>query len=390
MRPLRHHLAEDTIDRPDMDRLIRWLKTYPRLTKGKVTVAFETQWGRWLGRRHSVFCNSGSSANLLMFDALRLSGRLRNLKVVVPSVGWATSIAPAIQLGFQPLMCEADPDTFGLDLDHLERLLKRHRPSAVLLVQVLGVPHKMDAVMRLKRRYGFLLMEDACAAVGAEYHARKVGTFGDLSSFSYYFGHQFSTIEGGMVCTDDKRLADLVLMLRSHGWSKDLNRTTSRALVRKHHIDDFHSPFVFYIPGYNLRSTDLNAYIGLGQLKKLHRTVATRRKHHEHYRRRLADRFHVQRSDARSRSCSISFAMLARDVQERKAVVAALEKAGVETRIFSAGNLGLHPFWYERHGKASFPVADRIHHTGLLLPNHPSLSSVDVAGICDVVLSAVQ
>src|SRR5438552_9667439 len=100
MRARRYHLAEDTVDRRDVDRLIRWLKTYPRLTKGKVTLEFEAKWGRWLGRRHSVFCNSGSSANLLMFEALRLSDRLKNRKVVVPSVGWATSVAPAIQLGF--------------------------------------------------------------------------------------------------------------------------------------------------------------------------------------------------------------------------------------------------------------------------------------------------
>ncbi len=390
MRALRYHLAEDTIDRRDIDRLIRWLKTYPRLTKGKVTLEFEAKWNRWLGRRHSVFCNSGSSANLLMFDALRLSGRLTNQKVVVPSVGWATSIAPAIQLGFEPFMCEADPDTFGLDLGHLESLLRRHRPAAVLLVQVLGVPHKMDEVMRLKRRYGFWLLEDACAAVGAEYHDRKVGTFGDLSSFSYYFGHQSSTIEGGMVSTDDKRMADLLLMLRSHGWSKELAPAAHRALVRKHRIDDFHSPFVFYVPGYNLRSTDLNAYVGLGQIDKLSAIATARHKNHERYRRRLADRFYVQHTDERSRSCTISFALLASDGEERRAIVSALEKAGIETRIFSAGNLGLHPFWYERYGKASFPMADRIHHTGLFLPNHPSLKRADVDHISDVVLAAAQ
>ena len=119
-------LAQDTIDRQDIDRLIDWLRTYPRLTKGAVTLEFEKQWNRWLGRSQSVHCNSGSSANLLMYYTLLLSGKLHNKKVIVPSVGWVTTIAPAIQFGFEPIMCEADQDTFGLDLNHLEDLLRRH------------------------------------------------------------------------------------------------------------------------------------------------------------------------------------------------------------------------------------------------------------------------
>ncbi|MDO8462566.1 MAG: DegT/DnrJ/EryC1/StrS family aminotransferase, partial [Deltaproteobacteria bacterium] len=122
--PIKYHLAEDTIDKTDVDKLIGWLKTYPRLTKDKVTLQFEEKWNKWLGTPYSVFCNSGSSANLLMYYTLLLSGRLKNKKVIVPSVGWVTSIAPAIQFGFEPIMCEADKETFGLDLNHLEELLK--------------------------------------------------------------------------------------------------------------------------------------------------------------------------------------------------------------------------------------------------------------------------
>lgn len=389
MKPIKYHLAEDTVDRRDVDRLAAWLKTYPRLTKGALTVEFERGWSRWLGRRHSVFCNSGSSANLLMYDALLLSGRLKNKKVIVPSVGWVTSIAPAIQLGMTPIMCEADSDTFGLDLNHLEALLKKHKPASVLMVQVLGVPHKMDELLALKKKYGLRLMEDACAAIGAYYKGRAVGSFGDLASFSFYFGHQFSTIEGGIVSTDDKELSDLLLMLRSHGWSKDLDRAAHRRLVAKHGIDDFHSPFVFYQPGYNLRSTDLNAFIGLGQLEKLDSIIAARERNHARYKENLAGKLHLQTSPESSRICSISFGALAEDGRQRHRIVRALEDNGIETRIFSAGNLGLHPFWYERYGKASFPMADRIHHTGFFLPNNPSLTLKDVDFISDVVRGAL-
>lgn len=381
-------LAYDTIDRHDIDRLIEWLRTYPRLTKGAVTLDFESRWSRWLSRSYSAHCNSGSSANLLMYYALLVSGRLRNKKVIVPSVGWVTSIAPAIQFGFEPIMCEADPETFGLDLNHLEALLKQHQAQAVMLVHVLGVPHKMREMLALKDRYGFILMEDACAAIGASYEGRKVGSFGDLASFSFYFGHQMSTVEGGMVSTDDKAFSDLLLMLRSHGWSKDLDPATHRDLVTRHLIDDFHSPFVFYEPGFNLRSTDLNAFIGIGQLEKLDWMTEQRRLNHARYLDRLREYFYVQQAPPGSQVASISVGLVADSREQRRRIVQSLVQHGIETRIFSAGNLGLHPFWTSRYGTASFPVADRIHHCGFFLPNHAGLTAEDIEAISQVLLEA--
>lgn len=389
--PIKYYLAQDTIDRKDIDRLVSWLRTYPRLTKGEVTVEFEEKWSQWLGRKYSTFCNSGSSANLLMFYILLLSGRLKNKKVVVPSVGWITSIAPAIQFGFEPLMCEADPDTFGLDLNHLDDLLKKHKPSTVMLVQVLGVPHKMKELLSLKAKYGFILLEDACAAVGSSTREKKLGAYGDLSSFSFYFGHQISTVEGGMVSTDDKGFQDLLLMARSHGWSKDLDPAARQALVDQYQVDDFHTPFVFYEPGFNLRSTDLSAFIGLGQVDKLDGIVSRRHENHMLYKKYLEEKFYIQSwGDPQAKISSISFGAVAENTDQRRAVVSALVENGIETRIFSAGNLGLHPFWFNRYGKASFPVADRIHHCGLFLPNHPALGSEDIGFISEVVLSAIR
>ncbi|MDO8526152.1 MAG: DegT/DnrJ/EryC1/StrS family aminotransferase [Deltaproteobacteria bacterium] len=389
MKPIQFYLAEDTIDKKDVDQLIDWLKTYPRLTKDKLTVQFQDKWSQWLGTKYSMFCNSGSSANLLMYYVLQLSGRLKNKKVIVPSVGWVTSVSPAIQLGYEPIMCEADPDTFGLDLNHLEALLKEHNPSTVLMVQVLGVPHKMDEMMALKEKYGFFLLEDACAAIGASYRGKKVGTFGDMASFSAYFGHQFSTIEGGLVSTDDKQFNDLLQMNRNHGWAKDLDAETQKAYTQKYGIDDFHSPFVFYHPGFNVRSTDLQAFIGLGQVDKLDWIVSRRQENHARYKKHFEGKLYFQKYDAESTICSISFGALAKDNDQRRKIVSSLVENGVETRIFSAGNLGLHPFWYERYGKASFPMADRIHHCGFFLPNNPSLKVEDIDFISGVVLEAM-
>lgn len=377
-------LADSVIDSNDTDQLIEWLKNNPRLTKDKLTSEFERQWAKWVGTRYAVFCNSGSSANLLMAYAALISGRLDNKKVIVPSVGWVTTIAPFMQFGFEPIMCGADKDNFGLNLEHLEHLVKKHKPATVIMVQVLGVPSDMDALKKLQKKYKFMLMEDACAALGSTYGGKKVGSFSDMSSFSFYFGHQLSTIEGGMVNTNDKKLYDLLLMLRSHGWGKDLDEATRRGLMRTYRVDDFHKPFTFFVPGFNVRSTDLNAFLGLGQMKKADKISAIRRRNHEIYAQTLK---HVefQKWNKKAVPCSISFGAVARDIKHRIQIVNALNADHIETRLFSAGNLGLHPFWYNQYGKFHDPVADKVHECGFFLPNNESLEEGDIRFICDVV-----
>ncbi|MEK7089971.1 MAG: DegT/DnrJ/EryC1/StrS family aminotransferase, partial [Patescibacteria group bacterium] len=357
-----------------------------QLTKGGLTLEFEKKWADWIGSKYAVFCNSGSSANLLAAYAALLSGKLKNKKVIVPSVGWVTTIAPFIQFGFEPVMCGADKDSLGLDLTELEGLLKKHKPGVVVLVQVLGVPTHMRVMKALQKKYGFMLIEDACAALGAEYGGKKIGAFSDMSTFSFYFGHQLSTIEGGMVNTSNKDLYHLLLMLRSHGWGKDLPPGVRSAYMRKHKVDEFHQPFTFFVPGFNLRSTDVNAFLGLRMMKKADRVMKIRHQNHLLYAKNLKT-VDFQQWPNEARPVSISFGALAKNPEHRKNIVRALVKSGIETRLFSAGNLGLHPFWYERYGKFHHPVSDRVHSTGFFLPNNESMSEKDVLFICGVVNS---
>lgn len=391
MMDIKYHLAEDTIDREDIRALIVWLEGEPRLTMGPLTPQFEEKWSAWWGRKHSLFCNSGSSANLLMFSALLSSRKLKNKKVIVPSAGWPTTVTPALQLGFEPIMCEADKDTFAMDVDRLEELLKAHNPGAVIFVQILGVPHRhIDRLLELKRQYGFVLLEDACAAMGASYHGRKVGTFGDMASFSLYFGHQLSTIEGGVVSTDDDEFSDLLLMHRSHGWGKDLPAASREALIRKYRVNDAHRPFIFYEPGFNLRATDLQAFLGLRQLDKMDWLIARRSENHRLYRKLLGEKLHAQAFDEETVPCSIHFCSLAESEKERDIIATALEAHGIETRLYTAGNLGLHPFWANRYGEAHFAWADELYRRGFFLPNHPSLAKEDVEFIAGVVVKAIN
>ncbi len=385
--PKHYRLAEDTIDEQDIEELIAWLRENPRLTQGELVKEFERQWAAWIGTRQAVFVNSGSSANLLMYYALHLSGRLKNRKVVVPAVAWATTVAPAIQLGFEPVMCEAEPETYGLDPNYLEALLQKHDPAAVIMVHVLGVPAKLEEILALRDRYGFHLMEDACAALGSRYDGRRVGVFGELSTFSFYFGHQSSTIEGGMICTDDDELADILAMIRSHGWANDIAPEKEAALVREHDVIDFNRRFAFYHPGFNVRSTDLNARIGLSQMKKIDWVTSRRMGHHRRYQELFSGTGFDFQQNPRADIASISFAVMAASREHRERIGAALRQNRIETRPLGGGSMARQPFWTKRYGVQALPIADRIHETCLHLPNHPGLSAEDIGFIGDTVLA---
>lgn len=385
MNDIKFPLAKETINDEDVDALCGWLKSYPRLTKGQLTWDVEREWADFIGTKHAVFNNSGSSANLLMIYAAIQAGRIPNKKIVVPSVGWVTTIAPAIQFGLKPIMVGADPETFGIDLDQLEDVCERERPDAVIFVQVLGVPHYKERLLSLKQKYGFILLEDSCAALGASYaDGTMVGTVGDMSSFSFYFGHQLSTIEGGMVNTSDDELFETLLMLRSHGWGKDLPQQSYNKLIKENDVDDFHKPFTFFIAGFNLRSTDLQAFLGLRQIKKANWVSEQRNKNHLLYAELLNGHVEFQQW-GENNPVSISFGALARSKEHRREIVERLVANGIETRIFSAGNLGTHPFWKKRYGKFEDKVSDKIHSCGFFVPNYPELAENDIRFICKVI-----
>jgi len=385
MNNIKYPLAKETINEEDIDALCEWLKTYPRLTKGELTWEVEDKWAEYIGTNYAVFNNSGSSANLLMVAAALQAGRIPNKKIVVPSVGWVTTISPAIQLGLEPIMVGADPETYGMDLDQLEAVCERDQPDAVIFVQVLGVPHHKERLLALKEKYGFILLEDACAALGASYaDGNMVGTVGDMSTFSFYFGHQLSTIEGGMVNTDDKELYDTLLMLRSHGWAKDLDEQAYKQKVEEYGIDDFHKPFAFFIPGFNLRATDLQAFIGLRQIDKAKWVSSRRNENHVRYAKNLEGVVEFQ-DWGNSVPVSISFGALAKNSEHRREIVSRLVENGIETRIFSAGNLGLHPFWVDLYGEFNDEMSNRIHSCGFFIPNYPEMSNEDIDFICSIV-----
>jgi len=375
-------LVKDTIDGNDIKKLISWLETNPRLTKGELNVKFEKEWSEWLGKKFSVFVNSGSSANLAAVYALLLSGKLRNNKIVVPAVSWVTTVTPAVQFGMEPIMCECDEDNLGLNIEHLKQIIKEHNPSSIILVHVLGFPNHMNEIVELCKEHDIRLIEDTCESIGSEYEGKKLGTFGDLSTFSFYFGHHMSTIEGGMISTDDEELYHILLSIRSHGWDRDLPKSKQIELREKYNIGDFRSLYTFYYPGFNLRATDLQAFIGLEQLKKLDLIVKNRNLNYQKYHEGIKNNEWKINPPKDSFISNFSYPVITKNIKE---LVEKLTENNVECRPLICGSINEHPFWYERYGKQDLPISKKVHEYGLYLPNNHQMTVEEIDKVVNIV-----
>ena len=379
-------LVNDTIDNNDIDKLIEWLQTYPRLTKGELTIKFEEKWSNWLGVKHSVFCNSGSSANLLMLWALVEANRIsRDSKVVVPSLAWATDLSPVIQLGMTPILCDINLEDLSVDLDDLEKIFKESKPEVLLLVSVLGLVPDMIKISKLCKKYNVILLEDTCEGMGSECGNKKLGTFGLMSSFSTYFGHHISTIEGGLVSTNDTELFEILKSIRSHGWDRDASDDYKAKLRKKWDTSEFDALYTFYHSGFNLRSTDLQAFIGLGQIDKLDSICEKRNDNFKIYQKELKNFRPYVWEWAEDFISNFAYPVIADDVEERDEIIKRLQEANIEVRPMICGSMGTQPFYMKKYGDNILFNANVVDKTGFYVPNHPGLSKDDIIKICDII-----
>ena len=373
-------LVKDTIDNKDIDRLVDWLKTYPRLTKGTVTLEFEAKFSKWLGRKYSVFCNSGSSANLLMLSVLK--EKYDSKKVVVPSVAWSTDLAPVIQLGLQPILCDCNMKDLAVDLEHLEKIFTEESPDALLLVSALGLVPDMNKIVELCSKYDVILLEDTCESMGCEFVNRKLGTFGIMSSFSTFFGHHISTIEGGLISTDDKELYELLVAIRSHGWARDLSVETQLNLLEEWNVSEFDSLYTFYYPGFNMRSTDLQAYIGLAQVDKLDDWGRKRLTNFNLYQELIENDYWKPDIDLNHFVSNFAYPIIH---PNRNIIVENLRKNDVEVRPLICGSMGTQPFYVKKYGRLELPNVSVVDKYGFYVPNHPTLTYDEIELICNIV-----
>jgi len=378
-------LVKDTIGNEDIDSLINWLKSYPRLTKGQVTLKFENKFSKWLNRKYSVFCNSGSSANLLMLSVLK--EKYNSKTVVVPSVSWATDLAPVMQLGMTPILCDCNMKDLSVDLKHLEEIFQKESPDALMLVSVLGLVPDMNKIVELCFEYNVLLLEDICESLGCEYRDKKLGTFGKMSTFSTFFGHHISTIEGGFICTDDKDLYELLVSMRSHGWDRDLSVETQSKLQEDWNVSEFDSLYTFYYTGYNFRSTDLQAYIGLSQIDKLDKWGRIRANNFETYQKLIENDYWKPDVDLNDFTSNFAYPVIHPD---RDLIIKELKDNNVEVRPMICGSMGTQPFYVKKYGRLELPNVSIVDKYGFYVPNNPKLTEEEIEFICELINSKIN
>jgi len=377
-------LSENTISKNEIKHLAKWLKTFPKLTKDQITVEFENKWSNYLGIKYSTFVNSGSSAILITLYALDILGKLNNKKIVIPSLSWATDLAPAIQLGLVPILCDCNMDDLSVDIEQLENIFKTEHPDCLILVSVLGLVPDMDKISLLCNKYNVILLEDACESVGSLCNGKKLGTYGMASVFSFYYGHHISTIEGGMVCTDDSELDTVIKMLRSHGWSRDINKSQKLMLKNKYNISDFDELYTFYIPGFNLRSTDLQAFIGLMQIDKIQSVVKARNYNYNYYQENIINEWKPKDN----KNCFVSNFAYPIITKHREELIKSLIENKIETRPLICGSMHKQPFYKYVNSSITnnnLTNSEIVTKYGLYIPNHPHLSVKDLNKIVKTV-----
>jgi CDP-6-deoxy-D-xylo-4-hexulose-3-dehydrase len=358
-----------------------------QFTMGKYVREFEQAFAARLGARHAVMVNSGSSANLVGVAAFCFKKDrplARGDEVIVPAIAWATTYAPLQQYGLAMKVVDVELDTLNMDVSQLEAALTP-RTRMVVAASILGNPCALDVIRAFCDRHGLYFLEDNCESLGAELGGRPCGRFGDVGTFSFFFSHHMSLVEGGMLLTDDAELADLARALRAHGWTRDLSAGTSLVEPRG---DSFHEAYRFILPGYNVRPLEFTAAAGLEQLKKLDPMVALRRKNAEAFTRRFAGdpRFIIQREHGTSSWFAFTVILNPALGINRAAVMQGMKDAGIGYRMITGGCVVRHEFIKHFDWSTAGPIvhANTAHDHGFFVGNHPQDLTPQIARLHEV------
>ncbi len=381
---IRYSLSNDTWDEKELEAIRRVISSN-RFTMGVEVEAYEKAFAKYFGAKYAVMSNSGSSANLLAISALIYSGRLqRGDEVLVSAVSWSTTYFPLEQCGLKARLVDIDCKTLNMDLNKVEDAITDD-VKAIFAVNLLGNPNDFERLREICKRYDLILIEDNCESMGAKYRNKFAGTFGILGTFSTFYSHHLCTMEGGVTVTDDEELYHYLLSIRTHGWTRQLPHSSS--LYRKNE-NEFYESFQFIMPGYNLRPLEMEAAIGLEQIKKLDSFVRIRRDNADVFKRMMKadERFYTQLETGES--SWFGFALILREEYsgERESFIEALRNAGIEVRPIVAGNFARQPAFKYMNASISGELvcADYIHENGFFVGNHSVKMEKEINLLIDV------
>lgn len=382
-------LIENNITSGDKEVLIEFLRNSDRLTHGSKVREFEKKWSEWLGVKYSVFVNSGSSANLLSMEILKLMTKSNpeNPEVILPALTWISDISSVIRCGFRPVFADINLSNLSLSVEEIKSKITENTVG-IFITHALGFNGLSEELLELASSRGIHLIEDACESHGAEFKNQKVGTFGLMSNFSFYYAHHISTIEGGMICTNDEEVYKYARMLRSHGLLRESGDDDYADIIIKENPNLFES-FIFPIMGYNFRPNELNAVIGLNQIKCLDQNNEKRRSNFEIFLSGLDKKVYFTDFELEG-SCNYSFVIMLRE--PNKSMMSQIEAKLKENKIeYRRGTIGGGNQLRQPYMKGvtdlppeALPNTDHVHFNAMYIGNFPTLESSQITNLCEV------
>ena len=379
----------NNITREDLDAMIEHLRQDdPILTNGPICKKFEQSWSEWLGVKYSVFVNSGASANLLSMTALKIKYP-QGGEVIVPPLTWISDVSSVLQCGFTPVFVDVDIDTLGMTTDGILNAIT-DQTRAVFLSHIQGFDALTNELLIELKKRNILLIEDVCESHGATHKGKLCGTFGWMSNFSFYYAHHMTTIEGGMVCTDDEETYQILRMLRSHGMVREM-ASDKLKLAYKLANPELNPDFIFAYPAYNMRNTELGAILGIQQIGRLNDNIEKRNRNHELFLSKL-DTTKYYNGFKLVGASNYAFNLILKEKNDELVtrLMNKMKSEGVEFRRGSAGggNQLRQPYLKNIVPKdyhLNFPITEHIHFYGFYIGNFPSMTEEEVCEIVDIV-----
>tara|TARA_B110000008_G_scaffold279862_1_gene329168 strand:- start:8428 stop:9585 length:1158 start_codon:yes stop_codon:yes gene_type:complete len=383
---------DNNITKEDNIKVIQFLKKNPRLTNGPQVEKFEKEWSKWLGVKYSIFVNSGSAANLASMAYLRT--QFKDGEIIVPPITWVSDVLSVFYANFKPVFVDINLENLAMNEHLIEKAINK-KTRAIFLTHVLGLNGLTDKILKIVKKNKILLIEDVCESHGATYKSKKLGSYGDISNFSFYFAHHMSTIEGGMVCTNNRRIYETMRIIRGHGMlreSKDHN--FKKKIIQKYKL--LNKDFLFIYPGYNLRSTEINAVYGLNQIKRLDKNNEKRKRNFFAFLDKLDKKKYYTNFKIEG-SCNyallVVFNKKYQNLKFRNKFENELNKYKIEFRrgLAGGGDQTLQPYakYFEKKIKkvGKFETTTSLHKFAYYIGNYPSLKIEKINKICAILNS---
>jgi CDP-6-deoxy-D-xylo-4-hexulose-3-dehydrase len=368
------------------EKLSKFILSSQKLSMGEKCIEFEEKFSALQGRSHTVLFNSGSSANLALIQALLNLGRLqRNDKVAFSALTWATNVMPILQLGLWPVPLDIEINTLNVKSDAIINALKENKDiKAFFISNILGFCEDIEVIAEFCKRNEIIFLEDNCESFGTVYRGKKLGNFSLASTCSFFVGHQLSTIEGGVVCTDCRDLTNMLKLVRAHGWDRDLNKEDQRVMRSKFDVSSFYDLYTFFDLGYNLRPTEITGFLGIEQIKIADEIVEIRDENFRTFHAIAKDncKLIALRVDHIETVSSLAYPVVCKDYDTFRLYRDRFVRHNIEIRPIVGGNITSQPF-YKKYSSMSYdlPNADFVHRHGFYFPNNPELTLDEISRI---------